>query len=36
MTTPFMFVVIGKNMQEPLPRFPKLALDEVVVVDRFA
>ncbi len=31
-----MFVVIGKGMQEPLPRFPRLALDEVVVVDRFA
>ncbi|MDD5056261.1 MAG: nitroreductase family protein [Sideroxydans sp.] len=30
-----MFVVIGKGVQEPLPRFPKLAMDEVVVVDRF-
>lgn len=31
-----MFVVIGKGIQEPLPRFPKLAQDEVVLVDRFA
>jgi len=33
--TPAMFVVVGKGIKEPWPRGGQLAMDEVVITNKF-